>query len=109
VRNDVKPRMDDLVRSIGELAKGRDQLARQAAEQYGPEVEDILRTECRDPNRIEHLLDGILDFCFDPAMLSLYKKLCRYYFTIDPEATVFYVNAYREMWDERQGRLEGEE
>jgi nucleoside-triphosphatase len=29
----------------------------------------------------------------------LYKKLCRYYFGIDPKATVNYVNAYREMWD----------
>jgi hypothetical protein len=105
----VKPKMDDLVRSIGELAKARNRLARQAERQYGQEVEDVLRTECRDPSRIEHLLDGILDFCFDPAMLRLYKKLCRYYFTIDPGATASYVNAHREMWDEEEGRLKGEE
>lgn len=105
----AKPKMDDLVRSIGEFAKARDQLARQAAEQYGPEVEDVLRTECRDPSRIEHLLDGILDFCFDPEMLRLYKKLCRYYFTIDVEATAFYVNSYRELWDEEEETDEGKE
>jgi hypothetical protein len=29
----------------------------------------------------------------------LYKKLCRYYYNIDPQATVEYVNAYRDMWD----------
>jgi hypothetical protein len=63
-------------------------------------VEDVLRTECRDPNRIEHLLDGILDFCCDPVILRLFKKLCRYYFPIDPEAIASYVNTYREMWDE---------
>jgi hypothetical protein len=103
--SEAKPKVDDLVRSIGELAKAQNQLARQAAEQYGPEVEDVLRTECRGPNRIEHLLDGILDFCFDPEMLGLYKKLCRYYFTIDPEATAFYVNAYREMWDAEEANL----
>jgi hypothetical protein len=95
--------MDDPVRSIAELAKARDQLAHQAEQQYVPEVEDVLRTQCRDPNRVERLLDGIIDFCFDPAMLRLYKKLCRYYFTIDPGATVSYVNAYREMWDEKSG------
>jgi hypothetical protein len=105
----VKPKMDDLVRSIGEFAKPRDPLARQAEQPYAVEVEDVLRTECRDSNRIEHLLDGILDFCFDPEMLRLYKKLCRYYFTIDPGATASYVNAYREMWDEEEGRLKGEE
>jgi hypothetical protein len=106
--NKTKPQMDDLVRSIGELAKARNELAHQAGQQYVPEVEDVLRTQCRDPNRIERLLDGILDFCFDPAMLRLYRKLCRYYFTINPEATVSYVNAYRKMWDEGEGRLEGE-
>jgi hypothetical protein len=109
VKSKTKLHMDDLVRSIGELAKARDKLARQAEQHYGPEVKDVLRTQCRDANRIERLLDGILDFCFDPAMLQLYKKLCRYYFVINPEATVSYVNAYREMWDEKGESLEGEE
>ena len=109
VKSKTELQIDDLVRSIGELAKARNQLAHQAEQQYVPEVEDVLRTRCRDSNRIEHLLDGILDFCFDPAMLQLYKKLCRYYFTIDPEATVSYVHAYREMWDEGEERLEEEE
>ena len=122
----TKPQMDDLVRSIGEFAKARDQLARRAERQCAPEVEDVLCTRCRDPKRIERLLDGILDFCFDPAMLRLYntdlqsrwrprrqrgadagvlgvrrggrrsdnegirlkanwyKKLCQYYFVINP-------------------------
>jgi hypothetical protein len=108
VKSKTKLQMDDLVESIGELAKERNQLAHQAEQQYKPEVEHVLRTQCRDTNRIERLLDGILDFCFDPAMLQLYKKLCRYYFTIDPKAAVSYVNAYREMWDEREGSVKGE-
>ncbi len=41
----------------------------------------------------------MLDFCFDDEMLALYKKLCRYYFDIDPAATVSYVSFYREMWE----------
>ena len=98
----TKPKLDDLVQSIGEIARARDQLARQAEKQYALEVEDILRTQCRDPRRIECLLDGLLDFCFDPAMLCLYKKLCRYYFEIDPRATASYVYAYRDMWDEEE-------
>jgi len=47
----------------------------------------------------------MLDFCFDAKVLDLYKKLCRYYFEIDPGATASYVNAYREMWDEGEERL----
>jgi len=35
---------------------------------------------------------------YEPA-LRLYKKLCRYYFHINPNATVKYVDAYRELCD----------
>ena len=34
-----------------------------------------------------------------PAGLALYKKLCRYYYTLNPAATADYVNYYREIWD----------
>jgi hypothetical protein len=100
MKSETKPQMDDLVKKIGELVKTRNQLARQAEQQYTFEVEALLKDQSRDPQRIEHLLNGLLDFCFDPAMLSLYKKLCRYYFKINPEATAWYVYAYRELWDE---------
>jgi len=100
--------MDDLVQSIGEIALAGSRLARQAEKQYALEIEDILRTQSCDPRRIEHLLDGILDFGFDAAMVRLYKKLCRYYFEIDPRETTSYVYAYRDMWDE-EGQVKGEE
>jgi hypothetical protein len=32
-------------------------------------------------------------------VLEMYKQLCRHYWDIDPEATAYYVNAYREYWD----------
>jgi len=95
-------RKDDLVQSIGELAKDAQRLAREAVQQYSAEVEAILKAQSRDSGRIERCLDGMLDFCFDTGMLSLYKKLCRYYVNINPEATVSYVQAYREMWDEQK-------
>ena len=93
--------MDNLVQSIGELARGVQKLAREAAQQYSAEVEAIMKAQSRDSRHIERCLDRMLDFCFDDGMLVLYKKLCRYYFAIDPEATVSYVHAYREMWDEQ--------
>ena len=106
MKSKTKLQLDDLVKSIGEHVKTRNQLARRAEQQYTLEVEAILKAQNRNPQRIEHLLDGILDFCFDSAMLSLYKKLCRYYFKINPEVTASYVYAYRDMWDEG-GKFEG--
>ena len=93
-------RENDLVKSIGELVKSSRRLARVAVRQYSAKVDAILKAQSRDSSRIERCLDGMLDFCFDQRMLALFKKLCRYYFDIDPEATVSYVNAFREMWDE---------
>jgi hypothetical protein len=100
MKSKMKPQTNEFVQAIGELAAAQQQLARQAEQQYSLEVSSILRDQCCEPQRIECLLDGMLDFCFDDEMLRLYKDLCRYYFKINQEATVSYVNAYREMWDE---------
>jgi hypothetical protein len=102
METEMEPKKDDLVQRIGELAKVSQRLAQQAVQQYSAEVEAILKGQVHDSQRIERCLDGMLDFCFDPGMLSLYKELCRYYFDIDPAATHSYVNAYREMWDEKE-------
>nr|MBC8360093.1 hypothetical protein [Candidatus Desulfatibia profunda] len=98
MKSEMESKKDDLVQRIGELAKDAQMLAHQAVQQYSAEVEVILKMQSRDSQRIERCLDGMLDFCFDDGMLGLYKKLCRYYFDIDPKATVSYVYAYREMW-----------
>ena len=94
--------MTDMVQTIRKIAVSQQQLAHKAKQQYSFEVEYILRDQCCEPQRIECLLNGMLDFCFDDGMLCLYKMLCRYYFKINPEATASYVCAYREMWDEEE-------
>jgi hypothetical protein len=98
---------DPLIQSIKDLVAVSHDLARRAEQEYTCEVDAVIAEECREPERIEYLLDGMLDFGFDAAMVCLYKKLCRYYFTINPEATISYVNAYRDMWEEKES-LKGE-
>ena len=95
-----------LLESVSRLANQLQDLNKQAVSEYGPEVEAILLSRDRDARHIEHMLDGLLDFCgYEPALM-LYKKLCRHYFDIDPAATGFYVNAYREMWESEPERRE---
>jgi len=89
----------DAMQAIRTLAGSMRDLQRQAAQQYLPVVDDILRTRSRDTQHIEHTLDGLLDFCGHEPVLQLYKKLCRHYWDIDPAATAYYINAYREYWD----------
>ena len=94
--------MTDMVQTIGKFSVAQQQLAHQAEQQYSFEVEAILQEKYPDSQRIEYLLDRMLDFCFDDEILRLYKKLCRYYYKIDPVATASYVYTYREMWDEEE-------
>lgn len=90
---------DQLLESVTAIAIQIQELNRQAVHQYTPIVNSIIQTKSRKILYIEHTLDGLLDFCgYDPA-LQLYRQLCRYYWDIDPEATVHYINAYRELWD----------
>ena len=96
--NDQPPQVIlDLVVSVRELGQ-------RAALQYRPVVDDIVRSDSRDAQHIEHTLDGLLDFCEHEPVVLMYRGLCRHYWQIDPAAAAFYVNAYRERWDsEEQG------
>jgi hypothetical protein len=91
--------MTPLPHGIDELAASLVSLTQQAVAEYAPLVETIVSERSQDVQHIERLLDGLLDFCFEPAALLLYKKLCRHYYAIDPADAAWYVNAYREMWD----------
>ena len=93
---------DDAMQAICTLAASMRDLQRQAAQQYLPLVDDILRTRSGDLRLIEHTLGGLLDFCGYEPVLRMYKKLCRYYWQIDPAATAYYINAYREYWDSNE-------
>ena len=91
---------DTLFNSMRDLVMEHQRLTIQARHLYAPEVNGVINENCRDPKRIERLLDCVLDFAFEPQMLLLYKKLCRYYFKINPQVTTSYVYAYRDMWDD---------
>lgn len=93
--HDFDAAFDQLAPLIRELG----QLQRQAARQYAPVVDELIRTHSREVQRIEQTLDALLDFCGDATVLELFKRLCRHYWAIDREATAFYIDAYRKQWD----------
>ncbi len=85
-------KIEKIVNSLHDIGK-------QAVAIYESEVDQIISSGCYEKNRIELAMDRMLGFCFDKDMLSLYKRLCRYYYAIDQNAATNYVYAYREMWD----------
>lgn len=86
-------------KEIKALAEHIQSLNKRAFIAYQPEVDAVINAKIADEKTIQHLLDGLLDFAHDAQMLGLFKKLCRYYWTINPVTTAQYVNSYREMWD----------
>jgi hypothetical protein len=85
--------------SLAGMAVRLQQLNQRAVTEYTPVVEAILRSNDSDVGHIERTLDGLLDFCGNDEILSLYRRLCRHYWVIDPVAAAQYVQFYRETWD----------
>ena len=83
---------------ISEITHNLKELTKKAQLYYSNEVESIINYNVKDKSRIEALLDLILDFCFDKDILLIYKKLVRYYYNIDENAAIFYINAYRVLY-----------
>ena len=97
----MKPATDfeDTVTKLSALAESLRCLQELGVAQSTPIVETILRTRSRDVRHIEQTLDGLLDIACHPAGLQLYRRLCRHYWEINPQATADYINAYRDLWD----------
>ena len=88
-----------LDKSIISLIEQMQKLTHTALIEYSAEVNKIIESKTTIQNQIENVLDGMLDFCHDDEMLFLFKKLCRYFYKINPKITAEYANIYREIWD----------
>jgi hypothetical protein len=80
------------------MEKSRKLLAKQYLKSFQSDVTFIIETQSHDQNRIEYLLDNLLNYCFDTDILLEFKRLLRYYLPIDPEGVVSYVNFYRDEY-----------
>jgi hypothetical protein len=85
---------------IESIVKELNALSKSNLEIFTNIVDDIIKSNSKDEKYIELTLDRLLDFCFDDENVLLYKKLCRYYLTINQKATEDYVKFYFEMYGE---------
>ena len=66
------------------------------------EIEKIIRDNVKDERYIERKLDEMLDillFYENDDSLLLFRRFCKYYFSINPLVTVQYINYYRKQND----------
>ena len=87
--------MKILCKSIIELNKQRYVIIKD-------EIEHMIRNSISDNMQIERKLDEMLDILLfyetDDSLLT-FRKLSKYYFNINPQATVRYISYYREQND----------
>ena len=90
-----KQELYDICKSIIDLNKQRYVIIKD-------DIENIIRNNIKEDKYIQRTLDGMLDvllFYENADTLLSFKKLCRYYFNINPQATVLYISYYREQND----------
>ena len=93
---------EQFIQSVSGLAGQISELHLQLAESQRSIVDQLIREQSRDIAAIERSLDHLLDAAAHPVGLELFRRLCKYYWTIDPEATAFYILAYRNMWGDEE-------
>lgn len=98
---------DLMDKNISRIAEQIVQIHLNAHGIYLPLVEDVCsRTASED--ELSHLLDYLLDFACDEKILELYKMVCRRYLCVYPRCIKFYIEAYREMWEDEEECLEND-
>lgn len=85
--------------STYQIAKKISKLYQEAYGVYLSLVEDVCSRKVSE-DELSHLLDYLLDFAWDEKILGLYKKACRRYLYVYPRCIKFYIEAYREMWED---------
>ena len=66
---------------------------------YNPLVDRII-AENASEGEVEHLLDYMLDVCYDDRMLNLFKKVCRRYYSLYPEMIASEILVYKEWYED---------
>ena len=89
----------DMISRIMPLVNQFKDLQSNAEAVYRPLVDDIVRSNCNDVARIEHVLDGLVSFASDGEGLRLFKVLCRHLYSFDSQNAASHVMFWKEMWD----------
>ena len=90
----------DAFKDICGMIEQMQELIKEGIKIIEPQINAVIRNKITDNHRIETLLDQLLDYAgMDETGLVLFKRLCRYYYFINPQATADYVYIYRDLYD----------
>ncbi len=94
---------NEIYKLVGQFEK----INKVAVAQYTPIVDEIIKHKERDVNKICFTLDYLLDYAGSEKGLLLFKRLCAYLYTLDPQATAEYILMYRERYEDDVDAIDG--
>lgn len=96
---DKEQSWEEFIQAVSEMAEVMNQNAYQIYLIYEPIVNDLCRRKAPE-DEVNHCFDVLLDYAFDGNILSLFKRLGRYYYRFYPDSVLFYVKDCIEIWCE---------
>ena len=102
---------NDLFQEVSGMIESIQPLVRQNLSLLNNQVNVLIKGRERDNNRIQRLLDSLLDYAgMCDEGLVLFKRLCRYYYGINPQITAEYISIYHDLYgseENGQDRIKG--
>ncbi len=92
--------MEEFTKNIVDLFKSLQKSMASHLPFLKAEVDALIKSKTRDENKIEHMLDNILDLTALNVGNDLYLKLLDYCETVNPEAAAYYRHAYDHYGEE---------
>jgi len=100
VSKDLSKRENSLFHEVSNMIEFMEPLIERNLLLLTNQVDVIIKSPERDEDIIQRLLDSVLDYAgMYNEGLVLFKRLCRYYYAINPQVTVEYISIYRDLYD----------
>lgn len=88
----------ELINDISKILKTTEKKFKKLTPELEQQVDFIIENKVTDINKIEHLIDNIIDFHYVVDVENLFYKLINYYESLDKEGSIFYKNYFNETF-----------
>ena len=86
--------MNELRDIVDEISRLRDM----AYFHYSVLVEQVLKNQISEEQRLEQIMDGLCDFCDESRFIELYRSLCRHIYYQCPQLIGEHVAMFRALF-----------
>lgn len=90
----------ELIKNISKISKLTQKKFKKLIPELEQQVNFVIENKIDDINKIEHLLDDIINFHYILDVESLFSKLINYYSIIDKEGATDYQIIFNEAFNE---------